>query len=382
MIKQLEKRNALEDVDIDEEASEPDRVPYSIDSYGTDFDIHGLVRRVKDKEIYIPNFQRAFVWTREQSSRLIESILLGLPIPAIFLSKDEDKRLLVIDGQQRLKTLKFFYDGTWGDDETPELKTKGEFTEFKLTGLDKSSTLLGKTYATLAGEEKRQLDNYPLHAIIIRQNEPINGDTSESDSSIFYIFERLNTGGTFLRPQEIRTAVYDGPFNDLLKTLNSNSEWRTLFGLPKPHTNLKDQEFILRFFALYYHSTNYEEPMKSFLNEYMAENRKLRKVSAKELTALFEKTIATIHRCLQGKSKIKAFRPEGRLNIAVFDATMVGVAKRLEQGDITDCKAFVAAHENLLGNPEFRTVTGDSTADAEKVKTRLRLAIKAFSQLA
>ncbi len=145
--------------------------------------------------------------------------------------------------------------------------------------------------------------------------------------------------------------------------------------------NLKDQEFILRFFALYYNSTDYEEPMKHFLNQYMSYNRDLQRNSKEELTNLFENTIKAIYKCLHTEKRIKAFRPEGRLNVAVFDATMVGVASRLRRGSITDCSAFIAAYEQLVQSAEFRNVTGVATAHLDKVRTRLKLAITAFQDV-
>src|SRR3989304_6490807 len=82
---------------------------YSITSYGADFDVDGLVKRIDRDDIFVPPFQRGYVWNINQASRFIESLLLGLPVPGIFLSKDDDRKLLVIDGQQRLVTLARFY---------------------------------------------------------------------------------------------------------------------------------------------------------------------------------------------------------------------------------------------------------------------------------
>ena len=103
---------------------------------------------------------------------------------------------------------------------------------------------LGKSYKTLDADDRRRLDDSIIHATIVRQEEP-----SEDQSSIYLIFERLNSGGTFLQPQEIRVALYHGEFVSLLSSLNNNPRWRILYGRKSPR--LKDIELILRFFALF-----------------------------------------------------------------------------------------------------------------------------------
>ena len=114
-------------------------VNYSITTYGADYPVDALVKRIRENAIYVPAFQRGYVWNQHQASRFIESLLLGLPVPAIFLSKEVDtSRMLVIDGQQRLKTLEYFYTGLF----RPKEKA------FKLLGVD--SHFSGKTIETLS----------------------------------------------------------------------------------------------------------------------------------------------------------------------------------------------------------------------------------------
>src|SRR6476661_7447962 len=114
-----------DDTVVDDQVSGPDPVldeaetdpvvphpRYDITSYGSDPDVEGLVRRLKREEVFIPDFQRDYVWKLPEASRFIESLLLGLPVPGIFLAREpETNKLLVIDGQQRLKSLEFFYSG-------------------------------------------------------------------------------------------------------------------------------------------------------------------------------------------------------------------------------------------------------------------------------
>lgn len=321
----------IDDVEIEDASSEDDEenIPtkYSISSYGADYVIDGLVRRILDGSIYVPSFQRNFVWDSKKASRFIESLLLGLPVPGIFLSKEEkSQKLLVIDGQQRLRTLEYFYEGAFGDTGLV----------FALRGVQEQFD--GVTYKTLREEDKRRLDDSILHATIVKQDEP-----SDNDSSIYQIFERLNTGGVLLLPQEIRACIYHGQFSDALKELNTNQAWRTVFG-SLPHKNMRDQELILRFLALYFSVLSYKKPMNEFLNSYMHKNRDLTVQSKAKVTSAFVSTIEVVSKCLGNG----VFRPKRALNAAVFDAVMVGIARRLERGQVDDCETLQHRYDRLL----------------------------------
>jgi hypothetical protein len=332
---------------------------YSITSYGADPTVDGLVQRMRKEDILIPPFQRGYVWNYRQACRFIESLLLGLPVPGIFFSKeDETERLLVIDGQQRLRTLQYFYDGVF----EPTKKV------FELRGVH--SKFVGLAYKTLPNEIRRKLDNAILHATIVRQDKP-----SDENSSVYLIFERLNTGGTELQPQEIRAAIYHGEFNELLKNLNKVPAWREIFGPVSSKT--RDQELILRFLGLYFWTDRYESPMKRFLNTYMSANRHLKLSSAEELRSTFANTIELAFRSL-GKG---AFRPERALNAAVFDAVMVGLARRLQSGEITNHAEIVGKYATLIQLDKFKENTERATARKDKVRARIELATAAFASV-
>jgi hypothetical protein len=290
----------------------------------------------------------------------VESLLLGLPVPGIFFSKEEKtQKLLVIDGQQRLKTLQFFYDGIW--------EPTGR--EFALR--DVQSRFERVTYKTLEPEDKLRLSDSILHATVMKQDVP-----TDDNSSIYYMFERLNTGGSQLLAQEIRCAIYHGEFNELLRVLNDNQHWRAVFGRPI-NKRMRDQELILRFLALLFNGEHYEEPMKLFLNKFMSANMSLNRIPRKQLSEVFGKTIEVVHEHLGAK----VFRPVRALNAAVLDAVMVGIAKRLERGPIKRPEALQKVYEDLLNNKEFATVTDRSTASLASVGTRLKLATHAFASV-
>ncbi|MBI5721279.1 MAG: DUF262 domain-containing protein [Burkholderiales bacterium] len=356
-----------EPVDDLDELNEVLPSTYSITSYGADPPVDGLVKRLQQEDIVVPlfsaepepgqstvGFQREYVWTRPQADRFIESLLLGLPVPGIFMVKESNGKHLVLDGQQRLRTLQAFYGGIL------------QGAEYLLEHVQERWK--GKTYKTLHADDRRRLDDSIIHATIVRQDEP-----SEDQSSIYLIFERLNSGGTLLQPQEIRVALYHGALAALLSKLNLNPDWRALYG--RKSARLKDLELILRFFAMHFHSGSYRRPMKDFLNRYMAANRALEKQSAGELTALFEATVAAIHSHI-GK---RAFRLERVVNAAVVDAVMVGVAARLAKGPVKDSAGMAKAYDALVANADFKGAAERATADEENVKVRLRRAREAFA---
>lgn len=351
------------DVKVDDDFDSDEEIPfeYSITSYGADYTVDSLVKRVEQGSIFVPPFQRGYVWDKKRASKFVESLLLGLPVPGIFLSREEStNKSMIVDGQQRLESLRSFYNGKFGD------------AEFNLTGI--ASEFEGKTYASLDIAHQLKLDDSIIHATIVRQDKP-----SDDNSSIYMLFERLNTAGVQLQPQEIRVAMFHGQFNNLLGKLNQNEHWRELFG--KVHLRMKDQELILRFLAMYFtRKEEYSGPLKKFLNEYMGRNRQLAVQSEEEVRYVFENTMRTIYDHLG----IKAFKPpqsRGRFTAAVFDSVAVGVATRLERGDIQDAQTMLSKYNALIKNPDYRHATYEGTARANQVQTRLGLAIDAFSEV-
>ena len=357
MIADIISDSDIEEVEI--EANDPDETvkveQYTISGYGADFDVEGLVRRLDRGDIEIPEFQRTYVWNQKRASRFVESLLMGLPVPGIFLYRDKGSQTLrVIDGQQRLISLKSYYSGKF-----PDSKRK-----FSLSGLE--SRFNGYAYADLPTQYRRKLNDSIIHASIIQQEVPDDDGTSQ-----FTLFERLNTTSTPLSPQEIRGAIHGGEFNNLLVELNDCDEWRILVG--KPNRRKRDQELILRFLALYHDSAEYKPTMKEFLNKHMKSNRGLQKHTAAENRKLFHSTVKTILEKL-GRN---AFRPERAVNAALTDALMVGIARRLVKGSITT--EIRPEYKELLENERFRESIFAGTSQADNVRTRIQLATEAFA---
>jgi hypothetical protein len=347
-----------DDIEDDTETDETVApVAYQITSYGADYDVDGIVKRTKSGDIKVPDFQRNYVWTFPQACRFIESLLLGLPVPGVFLAREEPTgKFLILDGRQRITTLSFFYEGYFNPTgKAPKV--------FELVDVQKG--FLGKTYKTLEERDRRRLDNGIIHATIVKQESP----TEEVDTSLFYIFERLNTGETRITHQEARSAVFHGALINEVKALNHYPSWRAIFG--KKNRRLKDQELILRFLALYFDRKNYSRPMSEFLNKFTGRNKNPNPEFLALCRSLFQTTIDLAHKALGDK----AFRPERAFNAAVFDSVMVGLGELLQKKKVVDLPKIAKAYQQLLSDKEYGAAVSRSTADESFVSVRLEKAI-------
>ena len=217
---------------------------FQITSYGADMTVFELSHRLGKDFIVPPAFQRKYVWGIKQASRFIESRLMGLPVPGIFLYKDQKiKKQLLVDGLQRLETVRRFKNKNF------------EGKLFKLSEV--ADPWNDRTWDELSPEDQDVVDQSVIHATIFQQDFP-----KAKDRSIYEVFERINTGGMRLSPQEIRACVSFGPFSKLLRDLNDNPHWRTIFG--KVSNRLKDEELILRFFLCFIEEANTESRCEIF----------------------------------------------------------------------------------------------------------------------
>jgi len=355
------------DKQIQDEAADDTTVTpqeYTVSSFGADYDVRGLVNRLNEGKVFIPPFQRNFVWDQPEASRFVESLLLGLPVPGIFLAKEaEENKLLVIDGQQRLKTLQFFYNGFFnppeGADEKRVFRLKNVQPQFE-----------GKAYKDLSEKDRNKLDDSILHATVVKQEYPTGEDTS-----LYHIFERLNNGGRLLYQQEIRVALYHGALIDAVAKLNKYKTWRAIFG---PVSNrLKDQELILRFLAFYFDSAKYKKPLGEFLNKFASKTRNAEPAMLKEGEEMFIKTVDEIYNAM-GKL---SFRVGKVINTAFFDAVMVGLSRRLKKGGDIKKADLKKAYSDLLKNEDFLAAISKATSDETNVKKRIDIATRAFSDL-
>jgi uncharacterized protein DUF262 len=337
-------------------------IAYEVLTYPADFTLASHVDKLARDEIQITGFQRKYVWKQPQASKLIESFLLGLPVPPVFFYLEPDtNKMIVVDGQQRLRSIAYFYKGVFGE------SSNGKVTVFSLSGLADDSPYADKTYEDLDDKAKLKLDNAVLRSFVIRQLKP------DDNSSIYHIFERLNTGGTLLQGQEIRNCVYHGAFNELMKDeLNRLPAWREIVGIREPDKRSRDVELILRFFALYYSAARYEKPMKKFLNDFMDAERNADRNRLDEFRALFTETAARVLSTL-GK---KPFHIQRGINVAAFDAVFTAFAKHRRRRTPS---AIKTKYRRLIKSTRFLACITAATTDKDVVKKRLKLASGLFS---
>ena len=341
----VDDTDAVERIESEDEDADSAVPIFTISSYPTDPTLEGLHLRWQRDEIQIPEFQRGWVWNHTQASQLIESFLLGLPVPGIFLYREpKTQHLLVIDGQQRLRSIWGFFDG--------QLKN---VPDFYLRNVD--ARWEGRRYGDLRETDRIRLRDAVLRAIIVEQTNP------DDNSSVYHIFERLNTGGTQLNPQEVRNSAAHGPFNDLMNQLNNNSQWRQIFGRDESDPRMRDVELVVRFLALFEGSQEYAKPMKTFLNEYMKKHQS--ENYAEPYKQVFEGTVGGVVKALGERP----FHLRRGINAAVFDSVMIAFARSPSiPSDIRDRWA------DLLVNPSFDDATRSSTTDVDTVKRRIRIA--------
>lgn len=317
---------------------------FSISSYGADYPLEIIPSRITSEDWYAPTFQRNFVWSLAQASRFIESLLLGLPVPGIFLFKEiSTGKHLIIDGKQRTKTIQLFLTGD--DFGSKKFRLKKVAKKFE-----------GKTYDELDEDDQRRLRESIIHATIFTQQSP-----EDSNDSVYEVFERINTGGSKLSAQEIRSCISHGNFVKALEELSKLDSWNTVF--KSNNKRLKDHELILRFFAFFHGREEYSNPMKSFLDGKMED---FRDVSIRDTGFLddFVRAISFVTENL-GES---AFRPDRSFNAAVYDAVLVETSRELKKSG--DIKGFSEKYNRLISDAEFLELTLHTTADVDRLQRR------------
>nr|VFK77974.1 MAG: Uncharacterized conserved protein, contains ParB-like and HNH nuclease domains [Candidatus Kentron sp. SD] len=354
------EENGLE-IEADGDEDEIVAVNYDIASYPSDFTLSGISEMWKEKVIVIPNYQREFVWTIKQASLLIDSFLMGLPVPPVFFYVDKDNKNLVIDGQQRILSIVFFLEGYFGKEST-----QGRRQVFRLSGLHSNHLYQGKKFDELDEKEQRKLKQAVLRAVNIRQLSPIGESTSA-----YHIFERLNTGGTPLKPQEIRNCVFRGGLNKRLKEANNDTNWRKLLGKDDPDKHQKDVELLLRIFSLVRTWSEYESPMKEYLNRAMKQHDSGRTKKATRFFNLFP--IITKRVVEEIGEKPFHLRVRGPLNGSALDSVMAVLIENHSKLDTLDLQDNF---KRLLADKEFDEYTRTKTTDTKTVRDRCRIVEK------
>ena len=385
------KKDWVEDHAEDEDGLQVEE--YEITVSPNDFNVMTLHNFIESGSVSIPGFQRNFVWDLKRASKLIESLILGLPIPQLFLYEQERNKFLVIDGQQRLMSIYYFIKKRFPQTKSraklrsifedkghiPEevLHDDSYFQNFNL-GLSEglpnyANKFNGLNYETL-GDYKTQFDLRPIRNIVVKQNSP------SDDSSIYEIFNRLNSGGVNLMPQELRTSMYHSEFYNLLYRLNNMKKWRTFLGNPEPDLHMKDIEILLRGFALLVDNQNYAPSMAKFLNQFSKKCKTQSSERNEYLRKLFESFLEACSNLPENAFKTKK---NNRFNVALYEAVFTATCEQAfdRKGIVTGALDTDQMH-TLQTDKEFNEASLVGTTLAPNVRKRLNRAREIMGALA
>lgn len=336
-----------------QEQIENNRRSVSFDSY--DITVRQLFDMIQEGLIDIaPEYQRHFVWDEVRQSQLIESLILGIPVPNLFMATNRDSSWEVIDGLQRLTTVVNFL----GDDVLIK-KTNSNGTKLKLKGLEKLDSLNSSFFEDLPKSIQLMFMTRPVRVTVLNDR---------SDFELRYdLFERLNTGGVTLHPQEIRNCVYLGKFKDFLEECAENQDFLDVVKMTKNAERTGNrEELVLKFFAYFEDRENFVHSVKEFLNDYMAKKTE----SFPEINDyrnLFQETFG----------RLKDLLPQGivrgnRTNITplvLFEAISIGTADLIAAGNQNLLDA--AKLQTVLNNSELTKLTTGATNSRNKLVQRI-----------
>jgi hypothetical protein len=334
----------------------------------SDRSIYELERRQRRGDLNLdPEFQRNYVWDDKKASLLVESVLLEIPIPVIYLAEEPDGKFTIIDGQQRLRSFFRFFNN-----------------EFKLKGLKVLSDHNGKIFKNLDEESKKKIEDATIRTIEIRKETP--------PEVKFEIFERLNVGAVKLNEQELRNCIYRGKYNNLIRKLSENKnelpetrDFLQLLGLDEPQKRMQQREMVLHFLAFYNQTyTKYRPPMKQFLNKEMEENKNITEEKLNEAHQAFKDAISlaktvfgtkAFRRFTSGNESNRDGKWENRINMGLFEIILYGFSKYKKNQIIQSSDAIREELINLMASNEnfINCISGTGTTNTDKVNLRFRI---------
>ena len=362
-------------------------VEYDITTSPRDLTPANIVEMIDSGIIEIPFFQRSYVWDRKTASKLIESLILGLPVPELFFytEGDDNNTYKIIDGQQRFLSVYFFVKGRFPQKNEARVLIKDEiisgnnmneilnnneiFEDFTLQ-LDDNTKQTSRyndlTFNALDKETqiKFRLRRF-LRTVVVRQNKP-----EDNGSSMFEIFNRLNTGGMSLTDQEIRASLYYCDFYKMIDRLNNKDEWRKIIGQPTNELHSKDMEVILRAIALLHDLDRYTPKMKYFLNAFSQKAKGFSDAHIQYLEILF---MSFVNAC--SNLDERAFFRNGRFSTSLFDAVFVAACDTaFKTNKVLTGKIQKESFSQLKEDDDFIALLQSGTSSKEKTVKRIKIA--------
>ena len=366
-------------------------VDYDITATPNDFNLSTLISFIDAGVLVIPGFQRNYVWDIKRASKLIESLIRGLPVPQLFLYEAERDRFLVIDGQQRLMSIYYFFKQRfprsnvrphlravfqkYGRIPDEVLNDNKYFTNFQLAlpvnEPGKSNMFHGADYDSL-GEAQMRFNLRPLRNVVIRQNSP-----KDDDSAMYEIFSRLNSGGVNLRPQEIRLSLYHSAFYDMLERINADPTWRKFLRNPEPDIHMKDIEVLLRIFAILVDKDIYAPSLVKFLNQFSNKSKENTPEQNEYLESLFRSFLDAVKH-LGDDTFIN--KSNGRFNIALIEAVFYAACvDNYARGELVQEQLSAECIRNLESDAEFVEAATSATTSRRNVNLRLERGVSTLN---
>lgn len=307
-----------------------------------DFTVSSVLDKIRRGKLDLrPSYQRDYVWDKKTASKLIESLLLNIPLPTMFFHEKSQGHLEVVDGKQRLTSIWCYME----EEKFPD------GTDFTLNGLDVLEKLNGKKYSDLDDSLREVMRDFALNVHTISRNS--------DDVVVFEVFERLNMGSTQLNEQELRNCVFQGSYNDFLNDMAQHPDMLKAFRQDSPHKRMRDREFILRFFCLRRGGVEkFTLPVKNWLNDEMRRHQFLGGEEKREMALDFS-------RCISFSLEVfgdQVFRlPRGLkydvdVNACLWDTVMLGFLKYKNIELVRSKKDSIAKalHKLLVEDDEFR----------------------------
>ncbi len=356
--------------------------------WGTDWTTETMARQLEKGNIDLnPSFQRRDAWSEQEKSRLIESLMLGFPVPPIILAENKQKKnsYLVIDGKQRLLSIRRFYSNVSEKEfKAKNLKEKDAFKQLKLKGLDILKDFNGKTYSQMQVENTEyinNLDNQSIRTIVIK-NWP-------DEAFLYTVFLRLNTGSKKLSPQELRQALKPGAFMNFLDDETANSTAiKDMLNNKGADPRMKDIELALRFFAFKCFPDKYKGNLKEFLDytcENLNGNWEAKEYIIRDLFAELEKSIVFLKDLFAPDAAFSRYtdgKCNGRFNRSIYEIltyyfsikeVRIAVEKKKEE--------FVNKFVELNDDQEFVYAVSNTTKDINRVVIRFTKVSKILEDL-
>ena len=346
-----------------------------------------LINLYKNNELIIrPEYQRLFRWSEAQKTALIESILLSIPIPPIFVAEDKNGVWELVDGLQRVSTFISFFGELKGSGWTIDYQEDIDRSGVEEEEIDEESgeetggiKTINKWTLQEGGLVKSlqgfNVDNLPTNLKInlkraVCRVEILRGESSTSMK--YELFKRLNSGGSKLTPQEIRNAIYRGVnprLNELLLKVSQSTVFKSLTQLSSGKLNeLYDQELVLRFFAFYKNAENVNENMEKFLNDFMEETVQ----DASFKYDVYESLIMRVLELIYQIEDKKIFRNERNFFVpAYFEGILIGVAQNIETY-AEDLELLKSKITQLKSDNDFKRYSGTASNSRSRIRNRLK----------